>query len=77
MTRNVVLENVSPETIAAVNTLMKKEGSPFTSIEDCIETMLSYRVMLQASGEDKRAELLDTLYHLSGIKVIVNYPVKE
>ena len=77
MTRNIVLENVSPETIAAVNTLMEKEGNPFTSVEDCIESLLSYRVMLQASGEDKRADLLDELYHLPGIKVIVNYPARK
>ena len=77
MTRNIVLENVSAETIAAVTELLQKDGCPFTSVEDCIESMLSYRVMLQASGEDKRAELLDELYHLSGIKVIVNYPEKK
>lgn len=72
--RNITILNMSKETRNAVAALVGKSGSPFESIEDCIASLMSYRMLLRASGDEEKAALLEETYHLKDIKVIYNYP---
>ena len=72
--RNIIILNMSRETRNAVAALVGKPGSPFESIEDCVASLISYRMLLRASGDEDKANLLEETYHLKDIKVIYNYP---
>jgi len=67
--KQIIILNVSEETKKAAAVLMEKPYCPFTSLEDCLASLMTYRMMLKASGENTKVHMLDNTYHLSNLTV--------
>jgi len=74
--KKITILNIPDETRKATELLMKKQDCPFTSIEDCISSLMTYRMQLKAMGEEGKVRLLDETYHLKSLS-IVYHPVSE
>jgi len=70
----ITILNMTEKTRTAVSELMKKENSPFNSVEECVAHLISFTMQLKALGRNDEAETIENAYHLKGIQVFYSQP---